>query len=213
MSTPQLIQPSDIKDNQYIGNPCKTCGGTIRRKSNKQCVPCGNVNARRWHDKNREASKAKSKEWRESNPDRAKEYRKQDYAKNADRYREASRIYGQEHFEERKEYMLDWRGKNKDKIREYERQYSNDNRHAILAKNAAHRARKLKATVWPEYALAIKTVYFGREMMEDLTGKPYHVDHSIPLKGKNVCGLHTPINLKVIPANDNLKKSNKFIAN
>jgi predicted nucleic acid-binding Zn-ribbon protein len=42
-----------------------------------------------------------------------------------------------------------------------------------------------------------------------LTGIEWHVDHIIPLKGKNVCGLHLWTNLAVIPKVENLRKGNK----
>ncbi len=53
------------------------------------------------------------------------------------------------------------------------------------------------------------TIYREARRVTKLTGTWHHVDHIIPLNGKDVCGLHVPWNLQILTAVDNMFKSNK----
>lgn len=48
-----------------------------------------------------------------------------------------------------------------------------------------------------------------RKLRNMVTGFEWHVDHILPLKGKDVCGLHIWSNLAVIPKIENLRKGAK----
>jgi hypothetical protein len=50
-------------------------------------------------------------------------------------------------------------------------------------------------------------------LRSNITGFAWHVDHIYPLQGKDVSGLHVPLNLQVIPWRDNLFKANKLPEN
>ena len=73
------------------------------------------------------------------------------------------------------------------------------------------RALKLKAV--PSWACrkAITEIFRTRDALNKIYGKgAYHADHIVPLKGENVCGLHIACNLRVITAEANLRKGNRY---
>lgn len=81
-----------------------------------------------------------------------------------------------------------------------------DRHHAHAAKRRANKRNAIPA--WADLQ-AIKAIYVEAKR-RSMAGESVHVDHVIPLAGKNVCGLHVHINLQIIPSVDNLKKGNKF---
>jgi len=81
---------------------------------------------------------------------------------------------------------------------------------AIVAKRRADTAKRTPAWLTKEQIAAMNKLYKQAAWLTKITGVKWHVDHIVPLKGKNVSGLHIPDNLQVIPARENLKKGNRL---
>lgn len=80
----------------------------------------------------------------------------------------------------------------------------NTNKSNYISRNIARKLHIETATPqWADLG-AIKEIYAKCPI-------GYHVDHIIPLRGTNVCGLHVESNLQYLLAKDNIRKSNKFI--
>jgi len=56
----------------------------------------------------------------------------------------------------------------------------------------------------------IKNIYTESSRISKTSNRQMHVDHIVPLKGDNVCGLHVPWNLQIIPDSENFVKGNKY---
>jgi hypothetical protein len=87
------------------------------------------------------------------------------------------------------------------------------NKHMRSVYEAKYQQAKIKRT--PKWMSEddfwmIKEIYELAALRTKMLGFLWHVDHIIPIRGKNVSGLHVPLNLQVIPWIDNVKKSNKF---
>jgi len=94
---------------------------------------------------------------------------------------------------------------NPEKHREAIRKWRKSNLQYDAFRAATYRARKQNQT--PSWAdlNEIEKIYLN-------CPKGYHVDHIVPLKGKEVSGLHVEYNLQYLPALDNIKKRNKHLA-
>lgn len=104
--------------------------------------------------------------------------------------------------------------KNKSKIDERNKTWKLNNPAKQRAIDARRRTAILNRT--PKWLTEddhwmIEQAYELAVLRTKMFGFYWHVDHILPLQGKRVSGLHVPINLQVIPAKENLAKSNKDI--
>ena len=151
-----------------------------------------------WYEENKEAATAQRKIYKSNNKEFLAIGRKRHYEKNKKRVNAQSKAYYEAHKEEAAARGKIYRAKNKD---------------LLAAKSAKRKAGKLMAApswLTSEHHIQIKEKYTLCATLTESTGINHHVDHIVPLNGKNVCGLHVPWNLQVITAEKNIRKNNNY---
>ena len=164
---------------------------------------------KRHYEKHKEKVKAKARDYYHANREKVQAYREE----NREHRLEVKRLHREKTLEQRVEYGKQYREKNKEALKaykdEYMKRYYAENRSDFIARNKERLSQQIKATPqWADQA-KIKEFYAAADFLGMVTGEGHHVDHIVPLRSKIVCGLHTEQNLQVLPASDNLRKSNR----
>jgi len=193
MNTKKCTKCNQIKDLKYFSKEnrrkdglqlyCKDCN-LLYKKQNKEKIQ---INRKKYREKNKELISL----------DQSRRYRKD--TENRKAYAVA---YGKKYKTEKKEEIADkklkWRKSKPGKYAAY---------------CAKRRAVKFRAT--PEWLTntqlkEIENFYRLAKEIQWLSQERLEVDHIVPLQGINVCGLHVPWNLQILPKTMNVSKSNKI---
>lgn len=208
------------KDNRRIGGlrpVCKECTKCntkdFKSKNYEKYKEIERKSKQKWFLKNKEKIDLKHKEWKDKNPDYYKKYAQEVRLKNPDKHRESNRRF----YIKNKIKMIargkEYYSKNKDILIFKAIQYAKKNSTAVNFRNSKRHARKLNAV--PKWLTKfdldyIKSIYIQSKELEKIDGIKRHVDHIIPLQGKNICGLHVPWNLQILTATENTSKGNRM---
>lgn len=187
----------------FTGVACKHGHLTYRYAKDRACSACvkekvkrlstvGGGNARRWAAKTPEQLAkiyAKRKEYYYQTQEARLEERRRSFEKLKD--------------------TAEWKSKH----RASNRAFKKANPGKINADTIKRRVSKMHRTpAWltVDDLWLIEQAYELAALRTKLFGFSWHVDHILPLQGKQVSGLHVPTNLQVIPWVDNVRKANRF---
>lgn len=186
-----------------ITKACTKCGNEkhlscfhVRRASRDGlaliCKPCAIAHSKEWAKRNPEKLKASSR----------RRYLERDVEKDRERLRQRRLSDPARHNKERRE----WSASHKSKRVEICKRYYEKNKMKFLAAVRLRQADKIKRT--PKWADKKAMVAFYKNRPPGM-----EVDHIVPLRGKNVCGLHVHNNLQYLTMSENRRKSFTFSQN
>ena len=163
--------------------------------------------------KNPEDRRAYIKAWRAKNKDKRRAEHKAYYEKNKEKVLARTTAYNKVNKENKKAWAKAYREANIERERARCLAHYYNNKEKYFAQSAKRRAAKLNRTpgwLTEEDLKKIQEFYNVAQKKKEETGEEWHVDHIIPLQGKNISGLHVPNNLQILRAKENLSKHNRY---
>jgi 5-methylcytosine-specific restriction endonuclease McrA len=162
------------------------------------CKDCRNARKKQHYYANRDSEIAAARAWNVANPEAAKRNRRASFERNRERINKKAR---ERYAQERDRIAAAnsaWRKANPAKCREIKSR----RRAAKLQRTPKWLTQEHKRQIFEIYKQALESCKF--------LGVEIHVDHIVPLQGKNVSGLHVPWNLQLLTGPDNSQKRNRL---
>jgi hypothetical protein len=181
-----------------------------------RCKVCHKKGVDAYLLKNKEAHAQRVNSWRDRNPEKADQIRKAWYQKNRERllqkYHENKEYWSEHrkkyHAKNKEKYKLHYQ-QNKALYAEKSKAWREKNKQKVRERSYRNIQKLVRATPsWSDLE-NIRKIYDEAERLKNL-GHDVHVDHIVPIKAKEACGLHVSWNLMIVKAQDNLSKGNKM---
>lgn len=129
-------------------------------------------------------------------------------------YKKQKREYSQKNLVNENGHKRDWATRNKHKVAEARKKWRQENAGVLKAGKSNRKKHINQATPKWLTSFHYQCISAFYEIAHARSAGPvkYHVDHIIPIRGKNVCGLNVPWNLETLKAEENMKKGNKLLS-
>lgn len=177
----------------------------------KKCIP---IASKDYYERKKELIKNKSKQFYNDNKEDCLASQKKYYTNNKKEILAKNKIYVSNNRENTYKNQTKWANNNRNKVNESQKKWRENNKGIKNSLTAKRRASRKKATPpWISKAqlAEITDIYKQAKELEAIFfNRKFHVDHIVPLQGKNVSGLHVPWNLQILTAEDNIRKGNRM---
>jgi uncharacterized Zn finger protein (UPF0148 family) len=144
----------------------------------------------------RQCKAAAKKTWAANNAAHVLDYQRKFFKENPEKKIDQNRRRYARHKKRMNAQATLYTKKNIERIRPWQTAYQ-----------VARREYVRKATpLWADHKRILQI--YREAAAKRSAGGEWHVDHIVPIRGRNVCGLHVPENLRIIPGAENRNKFN-----